>query len=140
MRMMGRYTEEREMPRSPACTKSNISLRFDGKTLHAFGTTAPLVFPAVSGKPTANGQFDYSTIRLSGNAFLFTAPSLPVNIGFSLLSYGRTIGSKALFTRHEQPGGTLGLQSIRIRTRRRMGEEASSSMEVLQPAVLVALT
>lgn len=33
------------------------------KTLHAFGTAAPLVFPAVSGKPTAKGRFDYSTER-----------------------------------------------------------------------------
>ncbi len=82
-------------------------------------------------------QKDNSIILLSGNGFLFTAPSLKVNIGFSLLSYGRTIGLKALFTHHEQPGETLGLQSIRIRIRRRMDEEASSSTEVLQPAALL---
>lgn len=61
--MMARYAEERGFPRSPACAKSSISLRFDGKTLHAFGTKASLVFPAASGKPNGRGHFDYSTER-----------------------------------------------------------------------------
>ena len=61
--MMARYAEERGMPRSPACAKSSISLRFDGKTLYAFGTKASLVFPAASGKPDARGHFDYSIER-----------------------------------------------------------------------------
>jgi hypothetical protein len=60
---MAKYSEERRHPRSPACAKSKISLRFDGNTLHAYGTKSSLVFPAVSGKPNAKGQFDYSSDR-----------------------------------------------------------------------------
>lgn len=60
---MARYADERGVPRSPACAKSRISLRFDGKTLHAIGTKTLLVFPAVSERPNARGQFDYSTER-----------------------------------------------------------------------------
>jgi hypothetical protein len=60
---MGKYSGERSLPTAPACAKSAISLRFDGKTLKAFGTKTPLVFPAVSGKPNARGQFGYSTER-----------------------------------------------------------------------------
>lgn len=60
---MGRYSEERGAPLMPACERSKISLRFDGKTLQAFGTKASLVFPAVSGKPSKKGQFEYSSER-----------------------------------------------------------------------------
>ncbi len=45
------------------CGRSKISLKFDGKTLQAFGTRKPMLFPAVSGKRNEKGVFDYSNER-----------------------------------------------------------------------------
>lgn len=60
---MGRYSEERSFPRIPTCGISGMSLTFNGKTLWASGSTSPMLFHAVSGKPNAKGVFEYSTDR-----------------------------------------------------------------------------
>ncbi|MEW7850482.1 hypothetical protein AB2N08_17445 [Massilia aurea] len=87
--IMAKYSEERGHPRSPACARSKIALRFDGNTLHASGTKSSLIFPAVSGKPDKKGRFDYSTVR---QRIPFQDQSQPANIGFSHLSFGKIIG------------------------------------------------
>lgn len=60
---MARYSEERSFPGSPMCGRAKLTLKFDGKTLQAVGAKKLLVFPAVSGKRTDRGVFDYSTER-----------------------------------------------------------------------------
>jgi hypothetical protein len=57
------YTEERYAPKVPVCMKSRIGLVFDGSFLRATGTKTALVFPAVSGKRSEKGEFDYSADR-----------------------------------------------------------------------------
>lgn len=61
--MSGNYAEERTAPKVPACMKSRIALVFDGSFLHATGEKTALLFPAVSGKRTEAGKFDYSSER-----------------------------------------------------------------------------
>lgn len=61
--IMSKYSEERAFPSSPLCGKSHLTLTFNGRTIRAVGTKAPLQFRAVSGKPDPTGRFDYSAER-----------------------------------------------------------------------------
>jgi hypothetical protein len=47
----------------PLCGKSRVTLNFDGKFLYVRGVKTPLTLPAVSGKRTETGKFDYSPER-----------------------------------------------------------------------------
>ncbi|WP_434113717.1 tlde1 domain-containing protein [Paraburkholderia caffeinilytica] len=60
--MPNRYAAERGIPTVPACRKSNIQLRFDGRFLFMIGP-AGRAYAAVSGRPTSSGGFDYSPAR-----------------------------------------------------------------------------
>lgn len=61
--MSEKYANERTMPQYPACGRSHIHLRFNGKVLSAMGGVGGILYPAVSGKPRAQGDFDYSLER-----------------------------------------------------------------------------
>lgn len=62
--MSNNYTEERIVPKVPSCARSQISLHYDGHFLRGLGTKYNgMIFLAVSGKPDANNQFDYSPER-----------------------------------------------------------------------------
>jgi Protein of unknown function (DUF2778) len=45
------------------CGKSQVTLHFDGSFLQVRGIKTPLVLPAVSGKRTESGKFEYSAER-----------------------------------------------------------------------------
>lgn len=67
-RAANQYAAERGDPPNSPCAKSP-SLKFDGAQLTlAFAQGRTYTFPAVSGRPDGNGQFDYSQARqrLSG--------------------------------------------------------------------------
>jgi Protein of unknown function (DUF2778) len=57
------YASERRQPTAPMCGASAIALYFNGRALGMGGNGASLGYPAVSGKPLANGSFDYSAAR-----------------------------------------------------------------------------
>lgn len=63
--MPNNYAEERAIPKVPACARSSMRLLFDGVYLYALGghSISGRILPAVSGKPDANGKFDYSVAR-----------------------------------------------------------------------------
>lgn len=61
--MSEKYASERTAPKYPACGRSHIHLTFNGKLLAAMGTVGGLRYPAVSGRPDAKGNFDYSLER-----------------------------------------------------------------------------
>jgi hypothetical protein len=57
------YANERRTPEVPMCGASAIALYFNGYALGMGGSGAALSYPAVSGRPLANGTFDYSVAR-----------------------------------------------------------------------------
>jgi hypothetical protein len=63
------YASERQRPTAPQCAKSTIGICFTGSHLAISGNGGSRVWGAVSGKPSHNGEFDYSPQRqrLSNN-------------------------------------------------------------------------
>ena len=62
----GKYAGERFSPKVPMCSKSLISLLFDGKSLSmtvAYENKKNYQYPADSGKVSGAGRFDYSLAR-----------------------------------------------------------------------------
>jgi hypothetical protein len=60
--MNNQYASERYQPALPACSRSAVSLRFDGKTLIMKAGAQSPSYPAVSGRPR-NGAFIYNLDR-----------------------------------------------------------------------------
>jgi hypothetical protein len=60
--MSNDYAAERGIPTGPACARSAISLRFDGRCLVLSGPNTS-AYPAVSGRALAGATFDYSVQR-----------------------------------------------------------------------------
>lgn len=60
--MSSRYAAELGVPTAPVCGKASISLRFDGRFLTMMGAPTR-TYPAVSGRATDSGGFDYSAAR-----------------------------------------------------------------------------
>ena len=60
--MPNRYAAERGIPTAPACRKSSLQLRFNGRFL-SLRTPQVRSYAAVSGRPTASGLFDNSQAR-----------------------------------------------------------------------------
>jgi hypothetical protein len=58
---LGDYSSERYNPTLAHC--GVLQLMFDGKYLRMTGGSKSYSYPAVSGKPDASGQFDYSVPR-----------------------------------------------------------------------------
>ncbi|WP_167338433.1 tlde1 domain-containing protein [Paraburkholderia oxyphila] len=56
------YATERGIPSVPTCARGNVSLRFDGRFLTMIGAGGR-GYAAVSGRPSDDGGFDYSTAR-----------------------------------------------------------------------------
>ncbi|MGF6800530.1 hypothetical protein OKW48_003962 [Paraburkholderia youngii] len=57
-----RYASERRSPRVPACARSQVFLRFDGRFLTMSGQVSRN-YAAVSGRTDSRGKFDYSSMR-----------------------------------------------------------------------------
>ncbi len=57
----GPYAQERYISQFPHCGR--VSLKFDGKHLSLTTDKGVLQYPAVSGKPSSNGKFDYRVER-----------------------------------------------------------------------------
>lgn len=57
-----RYASERGSPRVPACARSQVFLRFDGRFLTMSGQVSRN-YAAVSGRTDSRGKFDYSSMR-----------------------------------------------------------------------------
>jgi hypothetical protein len=58
-----RYAGERTVPKFPSCMPARFRLIFDGRSLRTIWTRKLLIFNAVSGRPDAEGRFDYSPAR-----------------------------------------------------------------------------
>jgi uncharacterized protein (TIGR02594 family) len=56
------HPAELGVPTAPVCGKANMSLRFDGRFLTMTGSPTR-AYPAVSGRTTNSGGFDYSALR-----------------------------------------------------------------------------
>lgn len=61
--MSNRYLSEKGIPTVPVCSRSPISLRFDGRILIMITPTRTYMYWAVSGRPIENKKFDYSIAR-----------------------------------------------------------------------------
>src|SRR2546429_2876144 len=57
-----RYSAERGRPGLPACGRAPLRLTFDGTAMRLIGSR-PATYVAVSGRPGADGRFDYSAAR-----------------------------------------------------------------------------
>ncbi|KZE17711.1 MULTISPECIES: tlde1 domain-containing protein [Sphingomonas] len=58
-----RYAHERGDPAVPQCGRSPVHILFDGRTLTLRGPRLQYSWSAVSGRPDARGNFDYSAER-----------------------------------------------------------------------------